>query len=79
MKAVFNDEELDISDEGEQVKDINLGLELELLVRKLSKRNKKIVKLFVQGLPQKEIAKKCKVNQATISRLKKLIKKEISA
>lgn len=77
MKAIYNDDRLDISDEGEQSKSSILSLELESIYNSLSERDKKIFDLLSEGYSQQEISKICKVNQSNISRLKERIKKRI--
>jgi RNA polymerase sigma factor (sigma-70 family) len=77
MKAIYSDNGLDISDEGEQSKFSIIKLDLENIYQSLSDEEKRVFDLLKDGYSQKEISKICRINQSNISRLKDKIKKRI--
>lgn len=57
--------------------DFDSNLEIELLLKKLNQRERKIVKLRMEGVTQREIGKQLGVSQVEVSRILKRIKKNL--
>jgi len=58
----------DYSDESSGAKKIESGINYQLLLKRLSKRQRKIIELKLSGYLQKEIAIKLKLSERTIRR-----------
>jgi FixJ family two-component response regulator len=71
------EQQFDIFDNGQEAKYAILKTEIELIYNSLSKKEKRVFDLLVEGYPQVEIAKKCSINPKTIYRLKYKIKNKI--
>ena len=71
MSKIINDEQgnfQDLSDEGQQLKQLTDSLELELALNKLSEEEQVIVRKINEGYSHREIAKELSINKDAVRR-----------
>ena len=70
MKPIFNDKGrmIDISDEGEQARQIEKDIDVRLALRRLSKRQREVMELRMDGYPYSEIGIKLNISPRTVNR-----------
>jgi len=67
MKGFYkNNGELEVSDEGKQVEEIENKLDFDLLIEKLPEKDKQIAIMLSQGYTLREIKKELKVGASRI-------------
>jgi len=66
MSIIYNNGEFDLSDDGQQAKDLNKSINIKVRIDKLPREIRKIAELIRTGYNYKEIAKKLKTTEGAI-------------
>ncbi|MCK9370851.1 hypothetical protein M0R04_13155 [Candidatus Dojkabacteria bacterium] len=73
MSIIYKEEGFDISDDGDQAKQLVDSLEVQLAIRKLPKQQQEILQMIMGGFTFREIECELKVGASTISGAKKAL------
>jgi RNA polymerase sigma factor (sigma-70 family) len=76
MEPIYNKDTIDFSDEGEQAKNVESKVEVELLIKRFTPRQREILYMKLDGYTHEEIAKKLGISKKTVDREMSLVRKQ---